>query len=71
LEAALACETQADHWPEKTGIGTSSSLPNGPGTYISRSYYKGSYLDRNRYIVNQLQRLIAVSTVNSAGQCIL
>jgi len=61
LEAALACETQADHWPEKDRDRYFKLLAQcDRETYISRSYYKGSYLDRNRYIVNQSQRLIAV-----------
>jgi len=61
LEAALACETQADHWSEKERdryfrLLTKCDLE----TYISRNYSKDCYLERNRYIVDRSQRLVAV-----------
>ncbi|MBV1710166.1 MAG: DUF1273 domain-containing protein, partial [Erysipelothrix sp.] len=54
LEAALACETQANHWPEKDRdkyfrLLTKCDLE----TYITRSYSKDCYLERNRYIVDR------------------
>ncbi|KJS84812.1 SLOG family protein [Desulfosporosinus sp. BICA1-9] len=61
LEAALACETQAEHWPERDRDRYFGLLDKcDRETFVSRSYYKGCYLDRNSYIVNQAQRLIAV-----------
>ncbi|NLI93021.1 MAG: DUF1273 domain-containing protein [Peptococcaceae bacterium] len=61
LEAALACETQADHWQEEDrdryfGLLAKYDLE----TYVSRNYHKHCYLERNRYLVDRSQRLIAV-----------
>lgn len=61
LEAALACETQADHWSEKERDRYFRLLARcDQETYVSRYYYNGCYLDRNRYIVDHAQRLITV-----------
>ncbi|UWG96537.1 DUF1273 domain-containing protein [Dehalobacter sp. DCM] len=61
LEAALPCETQADRWPEMDRDRYFKLLTQcDKEIYISRQYHKGCYLERNRYIVNASQRLIAV-----------
>lgn len=61
LEAALPCETQADRWPEKDRDRYFQLLAKcDRETYVSRKFYSGCYLERNRYIVEQSQRLIAV-----------
>lgn len=79
LEAALACETQASHWPEKERDKYFKLLARcNLETYISRSYSKDCYLERNRYIVYRSNRLISVYdgkfggtmyTVNRAKAC--
>lgn len=61
LEAALPCETQADHWlKEDRGKYFEFLTLCDKETYVSLKYHKNCYLERNRYIVNQSQRLIAV-----------
>lgn len=61
LEAALACEAQADHWPEQDRARYFELLSQcDKETYVSHQHYKNCYLDRNRYILRKAQRLIAV-----------
>lgn len=61
LEAALAYENQADHWSEKDRDKHFRLLAKcDRETFISRNYARNCYLNRNRYIVEQSQRLIAV-----------
>ncbi|WP_368293094.1 SLOG family protein [Dehalobacter sp. TBBPA1] len=61
LEAALACEAQAENWAQKDRDRFYDLLSRcDVETYISRKYYPRCYLDRNRYIVDHSRRLIAV-----------
>ncbi len=61
LEAALACETQAVHWPEEDRDRYFGILAQcDRETYVNRYYRNGCYLERNRYLVDRSQRLIAV-----------
>jgi uncharacterized phage-like protein YoqJ len=61
LEAALACESQAERWPETDRDRFFELLAAcDRETFVSRNYHKNCYRDRNRYIVDQSRRLIAV-----------
>jgi len=68
VEAAIPCDAQADSWPEaereryRADVAACNSV-----TYVSHAYTPGCMKKRNRYLVDQASRLIAVYTGVSSG----
>jgi uncharacterized phage-like protein YoqJ len=68
LESALASETQANNWQENYRERYFDLLSYcDKETYISRKYYEGCILNKNKYIVEQSSMIIAMFDIKCDG----
>ncbi len=68
IEAALPCETQADHWPRADRLRYADALARCDAVcYVQRAYTSGCMLRRNRAMIDRAQRLITVYDGSRGG----
>lgn len=68
LHAAIPCEMQANSWNEKDKKRYEEILEKCESvTYVSRHYYRGCMQQRNKFMVDNSERVIAVWNGENAG----
>ncbi|MBR1970730.1 MAG: DUF1273 family protein [Clostridia bacterium] len=68
LHAAIPCEMQANSWNEKEKERYKRILEKCESViYVSRNYYRGCMQQRNKFMVDNSERVIAVWNGENAG----